>query len=101
MNHRHLGYSTGHTGQPRSRHVYSSEKKTPSNGSNCRNNRVLHGFHPAAAMELFYFVVFGALGAVVAALELSKNSKDRINTSSAFNSFKNNYLVVYSLMMGN
>ncbi|MBA0652007.1 hypothetical protein Goklo_019296 [Gossypium klotzschianum] len=50
-------------------------------------------------MELFYFVVFGALGAVVAALELSKNSKDRINTSSAFNSFKNNYLVVYSLMM--
>ncbi|MBA0685324.1 hypothetical protein Goari_012989 [Gossypium aridum] len=50
-------------------------------------------------MELFYFVVFGALGAVVAALELSKSSKDRINTSSAFNSFKNNYLVVYSLMM--
>ncbi|KAK9036629.1 hypothetical protein V6N11_078623 [Hibiscus sabdariffa] len=50
-------------------------------------------------MELFYFMVFGALGAVVAALELSKNSKDRINTSSAFNSFKNNYLLVYSLMM--
>ncbi|MFQ6638053.1 hypothetical protein Gotur_012558, partial [Gossypium turneri] len=50
-------------------------------------------------MELFYFMVFGALGAVVAALELSKNSKDRINTSPAFNSFKNNYLVVYSLMM--
>ncbi|KAA3470058.1 molybdate-anion transporter-like [Gossypium australe] len=55
----------------------------------------------AAAMELFYFVVFGALGAVVAALELSKTSKDRINTSPAFNSFKNNYLLVYSLMMGN
>ncbi|MBA0763188.1 hypothetical protein Gotri_012683 [Gossypium trilobum] len=50
-------------------------------------------------MELFYFVVFGALGAVVAALELSKTSKDRINTSPAFNSFKNNYLLVYSLMM--
>ncbi|WRX17059.1 Molybdate-anion transporter - like 2 [Theobroma cacao] len=50
-------------------------------------------------MELFYFLVFGALGAVVAALELSKTSKDRINTSPAFNSFKNNYLVVYSLMM--
>ncbi|MBA0651333.1 hypothetical protein Goklo_018668 [Gossypium klotzschianum] len=50
-------------------------------------------------MELFYFMVFGALSAVVAALELSKNSKDRINTSPAFNSFKNNYLVVYSLMM--
>ncbi|PPE02929.1 hypothetical protein GOBAR_DD00051 [Gossypium barbadense] len=50
-------------------------------------------------MELFYFVVFGALGAVVAALELSKTSKDRTNTSPAFNSFKNNYLLVYSLMM--
>ncbi|MBA0856583.1 hypothetical protein Goshw_000251 [Gossypium schwendimanii] len=50
-------------------------------------------------MELFYFMVFGALSALVAALELSKNSKDRINTSPAFNSFKNNYLVVYSLMM--
>ena len=51
-------------------------------------------------MELFYISVFGALAAVVAALELSKTSKDRINTSSAFNSFKNNYLLVYSLMMG-
>ncbi|OVA14753.1 Protein of unknown function DUF791 [Macleaya cordata] len=36
---------------------------------------------------------------IVAALELSKNNKDRINTPTAFNSFKNNYLVVYSLMM--
>lgn len=51
-------------------------------------------------MEVFYYVVFGVLGLVVAALELSKNNKDRINTSSAFNSFKNNYLLVYSLMMG-
>ncbi|KAJ8451095.1 hypothetical protein Cgig2_026904 [Carnegiea gigantea] len=51
-------------------------------------------------MELFYILVFGALAAVVAALELSKTSKDRINTTSAFNSFKNNYLLVYSLMMG-
>ncbi|KAJ0102009.1 hypothetical protein Patl1_05243 [Pistacia atlantica] len=51
-------------------------------------------------MELFYFLVFGGLGAVVAAMELSKNNKDRINTSPAFNSFKNNYLLVYSLMMG-
>ncbi|KAL6526999.1 hypothetical protein OROGR_016089 [Orobanche gracilis] len=50
-------------------------------------------------MELFYYMVFGALAAVVAALELSKSIKDRINTSSAFNSFKNNYLLVYSLMM--
>lgn len=50
-------------------------------------------------MEAFYFVVFGGLSAVVAALELSKTSKDRITTSSAFNSFKNNYILVYSLMM--
>ncbi|XP_059442593.1 uncharacterized protein LOC132174877 [Corylus avellana] len=50
-------------------------------------------------MELFYFLVFGGLSAVVAALELSKSSKDRINTPSAFNAFKNNYLLVYSLMM--
>lgn len=51
-------------------------------------------------MEIFYYMVFGGLAAVVAALELSKSNKDRINTSSAFNSFKNNYLLVYSLMMG-
>ncbi|CAA7396184.1 unnamed protein product [Spirodela intermedia] len=50
-------------------------------------------------MELFYILLFGALSLVVATLELSKSSKDRITTSSAFNSFKNNYLVVYSLMM--
>lgn len=36
---------------------------------------------------------------VVVVLELSKTNKDRINTSSAFNAFKNNYLLVYSLMM--
>ncbi|MCL7032428.1 hypothetical protein MKW94_024271 [Papaver nudicaule] len=50
-------------------------------------------------MEMFYYLVFGAMSVVVAILEFSKNNKDRINTSSAFNAFKNNYLVVYSLMM--
>ncbi|CAM8908968.1 unnamed protein product [Rhodiola kirilowii] len=50
-------------------------------------------------MEMFYYLVFGGLAVVVAVMELSKSNKDRINTSSAFNSFKNNYLVVYSLMM--
>ncbi|KAJ0971092.1 hypothetical protein J5N97_019051 [Dioscorea zingiberensis] len=50
-------------------------------------------------MEVFYYLVFGGLAMVVALLELSKSSKDRVVTSSAFNSFKNNYLVVYSLMM--
>ncbi|MQL70381.1 hypothetical protein Taro_002702 [Colocasia esculenta] len=52
-----------------------------------------------AAMEVFYYLLFGALSLVVAGLEFSKTSKDRVTTSSAFNSFKNNYLVVYSLMM--
>ncbi|XP_047315721.1 molybdate-anion transporter-like [Impatiens glandulifera] len=50
-------------------------------------------------MELFYYLVFGGFGAIVLALELSKTSKDRINTSSPFNAFKNNYLLIYSLMM--
>nr|AFP55541.1 major facilitator superfamily domain [Rosa rugosa] len=50
-------------------------------------------------MEAFYYLVFGVLAVVVAGAELSKSNKDRINTSSAFNSFKNNYLVIYSLMM--
>lgn len=45
-------------------------------------------------------MVFGVLGTIVAITELSKSNKDRINTSQPFNSFKNNYLVVYSLMMG-
>lgn len=49
-------------------------------------------------MEVFYYLVFGVMAAVVAALEMSRN-KDRINTSSSFNSFKNNYLLVYSIMM--
>ncbi|KAK3005531.1 hypothetical protein RJ639_016371 [Escallonia herrerae] len=31
-------------------------------------------------MELFYWVVFGGLGAVVAAVELTKSGKDRINS---------------------
>lgn len=51
-------------------------------------------------MELFYYLVFGGLSAVVAVLELTKTSKDQVATSPAFNAFKNNYLVVYSLMMG-
>ncbi|CAN1779251.1 Molybdate-anion transporter, partial [Linum perenne] len=53
----------------------------------------------AGPMEIFYFLVFGGLSAIVAVLEFSKNNKDRVSTSPAFNSFKNNYLVVYSLMM--
>lgn len=51
-------------------------------------------------MDAFYYSVFGGLAAVVAAMELSKTSRDRVATSSPFNAFKNNYLLVYSLMMG-
>ena len=50
-------------------------------------------------MELFYYLVFGALSAVVAGLELGKSGKDRVATPTAFNAFKNNYVLVYSLMM--
>ncbi|KAF3321361.1 molybdate-anion transporter-like protein [Carex littledalei] len=50
-------------------------------------------------MEIFYYMIFGVLSAVVVLLELSKTSKDRTATSSAFTSFKNNYLLVYALMM--
>ncbi|KAG7026436.1 Molybdate-anion transporter [Cucurbita argyrosperma subsp. argyrosperma] len=50
-------------------------------------------------MEIFFYLVFGALGFIVAAIELSKTNRDRINATTAFNSFKNNYLLVYSLMM--
>lgn len=51
-------------------------------------------------MELFFYLLFGVLASVLLGLELSKNNKDRVVTSQAFNSFKNNYLLVYSLMMG-
>ncbi|CAM0870917.1 unnamed protein product [Alopecurus aequalis] len=50
-------------------------------------------------MEVFYYLVFGALAAVVAGLELGKSGKDRVATTTAFNAFKNNYVLVYSLMM--
>ncbi|RRT66247.1 hypothetical protein B296_00029154 [Ensete ventricosum] len=50
-------------------------------------------------MDAFYYLVFGGLAAVVLVMELSKTSRDRVATSSSFNAFKNNYLLVYSLMM--
>ncbi|VAH68777.1 unnamed protein product [Triticum turgidum subsp. durum] len=50
-------------------------------------------------MEIFYYLVFGGLSAVVAGLELGKSGKDRVATPTAFNAFKNNYVLVYSLMM--
>lgn len=50
-------------------------------------------------MEFYFYAVFGIQCAVLVALEFGKSSKDRIVTSPVFNAFKNNYLVVYSLMM--
>lgn len=51
-------------------------------------------------MDAMYIVTFAVLLITCAALELTKGKKDKIQTSSAFEAFKNNYLVVYSLMMG-
>ncbi|XP_024383533.1 uncharacterized protein [Physcomitrium patens] len=50
-------------------------------------------------MEFYFYAVFGIQVILLVALEFGKSSKDRITTSPAFNAFKNNYLVVYSLMM--
>jgi hypothetical protein len=51
-------------------------------------------------MEIFFYVIFGFLAIICAASELSKGQKDKYTTTSSFESFKNNYLLVYSLMMG-
>ena len=51
-------------------------------------------------METFYWTVFGGLLAAVIALQLSNRSADKLQTSDAFKVFKNNYLIVYCLMMG-
>lgn len=52
-------------------------------------------------MEPFYTVVFGVLAAVAAVLELTKSKDSAADTSSKeFTRFKNNYVLVYALMMG-
>ncbi|XP_024358179.1 uncharacterized protein [Physcomitrium patens] len=50
-------------------------------------------------MEFYFYAVFAVQAMVLVALEFGKSGKDQITTSPAFNAFKNNYLVVYSLMM--
>ncbi|KAH7442825.1 hypothetical protein KP509_02G004000 [Ceratopteris richardii] len=50
-------------------------------------------------MEAFYIGFFLVLLLLLGAVELGKSHKDRIITNTAFSSFKNNYLVVYCLMM--
>ncbi|KAF3494578.1 hypothetical protein DY000_02055830 [Brassica cretica] len=63
-------------------------------------SRTLSGIEREAkvTMEVFYYLVFGVMAAVVAALKMSKRNKDQ-NTSSPFNSFKT-YVLVFSIMMG-
>ncbi len=56
-------------------------------------------------MDLFYFAVFGALVLVTIALECQHNNScspdgEMAKGLPAFNKFRNNYLLVYSLMMG-
>lgn len=51
-------------------------------------------------METLYWVLFAALIAVCAFVEFGKGAKDKLQTSSAFLAFRNNYIVVYCLMMG-
>ena len=52
-------------------------------------------------MELFYIAVFGVVAAAAAALELTKTKGSAAeNTSREFMRFRNNYVVVYALMMG-
>ncbi|GBG87190.1 hypothetical protein CBR_g44925 [Chara braunii] len=50
-------------------------------------------------MEAFFLILFVILFVVCATMEFSKGAKDRIQASSSFNAFKNNYLAVYCLMM--
>ncbi|GAQ80841.1 major facilitator superfamily protein [Klebsormidium nitens] len=50
-------------------------------------------------MEFFFYLIFGILAIICAASELSKGQKDKYTTIPAFEAFKNNYLLVYSLMM--
>lgn len=47
-----------------------------------------------------YYVLFGVLAAAAAGLELTKPAETQQIKNPEFRSFRNNYLVVYSLMMG-
>lgn len=47
-----------------------------------------------------YYVLFAVLAAAAAGLELTKPAETQQIKNPEFRSFRNNYLVVYSLMMG-
>jgi hypothetical protein len=52
-------------------------------------------------MQQFYYLLFGLLAAVTVALELQKGKNETaVQTSEAYRTFRNNYVVVYALMMG-
>lgn len=52
-------------------------------------------------MEPVYWLLFGCLAAAAAGLELTKPADTTGSVKNAeFKRFRNNYLVVYSLMMG-
>lgn len=52
-------------------------------------------------MEAFYLLIFGAAAALAAVLEYgNRMGKDNNVSDSSFLKFRNNYLLVYSLMMG-
>ena len=51
-------------------------------------------------MDLVYWLLFGGLAAAAAGLELTKPADTTVVKNSEFKRFRNNYLLVYSLMMG-
>ena len=52
-------------------------------------------------METFLLLVFASLAALTALLELSKRQKSKQETMNrSFLQFRNNYVLVYALMMG-
>ena len=52
-------------------------------------------------MEVFYTFIFGAMAALAAVLELTKSKDSAVETGSRdFMRFRNNYVLVYALMMG-
>lgn len=50
-------------------------------------------------MESFYLVMFAGLVCLCVVLELSKQRDGKIVSDVAFRAFRNNYLLVYALMM--
>jgi Sugar-tranasporters, 12 TM len=51
-------------------------------------------------MDMVYWILFAGLAASAAGLELTKAADTTIVKNSDFKRFRNNYLLVYSLMMG-